>query len=115
MVFSIAKPEGWGQAPNAAMLRNFRPSNREIFYTGISRETPIANPRPGGDKAPAHGDLALLRRMHRGDSRCCRPRSFSMGSRPDWAGTGRVRDPRGEPAPLPVDRSGRPLHRGAHG
>ena len=63
---------------------------------------------PGRDKAPAHGDLAFLRWMYRGDSLRWCPASVSMGGRPDWAGTDRVRCPRSEPRPLPVDRSGRP-------
>src|ERR1017187_2049546 len=61
------------------------------------------NPPAGGDKAPAHGRLALLRRKHRSDSTRRCPVPVPMGSRPDWAGTGRVRGSGRESGPLPAD------------
>ena len=63
-----------------------------------SCESPIGtNSRPGRDKASPHDDLVLLCRVHCGDShrRCLA--SVSLGGRSEWAGTGRVRDPRDEP------------------
>ena len=72
--------------------------------TRISGETPFRTyVRPDRDKALAHGDLALLRRMHCGDSLRWCSASVSLSGSSDGAGTGRVRGPRDEQGPLPVD------------